>query len=65
MTISESMDLHQLAVRMGWESVAADIDWKSVRTLRELLVERYDGRDTSEIAANDWLALLDLAEEDG
>lgn len=55
MTITASMNLSELADRMG-----VDIynHTELAITMRDLLVEEFDGQDTAEISENDWDRLL-------
>lgn len=47
MNIAPTMDLQELAERMGWNRFhPEEIDWESVRTMRELLVHGFNGEDT-------------------
>jgi len=54
MQITDAMNLDQLAERMG--SVATQAD---AAAMRDLLVSRFDGQDTSGIPEAEWLAMLD------
>lgn len=56
MKISATMSLADLAERMG--DVATEAD---ARAMRDLLVERFDGQDTAEVAETEWLALAERA----
>lgn len=54
MKITDTMNLDQLAERMG--SVATQAD---AAVMRDLLVAQFDGQDTSDISEAEWLGLLD------
>jgi len=54
MQITDTMDLDQLAERMGVVAIQAD-----TTAMRDLLVAQYDGQDTRDIPEPQWLALLD------
>ncbi len=56
MKITATMNLSDLAERMG-DATEADAE-----RMRDLLVERYDGQDTADIAESDWLAMLDATQ---
>ncbi|QJT37090.1 hypothetical protein E4188_22695 (plasmid) [Aeromonas media] len=56
MKIHSDMDLTQLAERMGTEATPED-----AAAMCDLLVEKFDGQDTSEIPEGEWLALLEEA----
>lgn len=56
MKVHSDMDLSQLAERMGTEATLDDAS-----TMCDLLVEKFDGQDTSEIPEGEWLALLEEA----
>lgn len=54
MRVHSDMDLNQLAERMGPEATLADAS-----AMRDFLVEKFDGQDTSEIPEGEWLAMLE------
>lgn len=56
MKVHSDMDLNQLAERMGPEATLDDAS-----AMRDLLVENFDGQDTTEIPEGEWLALMVLA----
>jgi hypothetical protein len=56
MKVHADMDLNELADRMGTE---ATMDEASA--MCDLLVEKFDGQDTSDIPEGEWLAMLEEA----
>lgn len=54
MLITSNMNLGDLAERMGAEATESD-----ARAMRDILVDRFDGQDTSEISESVWLEMLD------
>lgn len=56
MMISRTMNLTDLAERMGAEAAASD-----AAAMRDLLVERHDGHDTADISESEWLDMLNEA----
>ena len=55
MKIESTMNLNDLAERMGDEDTDTDI----VERMRDLLVDAHDGEDTADIDSDEWLAMLD------
>lgn len=55
MKISSTMNLDQLAERMG------DATQGEAAVMRDLLADRYDGKDTADVPESEWLAMLNEA----
>ena len=56
MKITNDMGLSELAERMGTEATESE-----ARAMREMLVENFDGMDTTDIPEADWMEMLDEA----
>lgn len=56
MKVHGDMDLNELAERMGTDATLDDAS-----AMCDLLVEKFDGQDTSEIPEGDWLAMMEEA----
>ena len=56
MKISSTMDLDQLSERMG-----GDPPLESVETMRDLLVDRFDGAEVGDVPEAEWLRMLDAS----
>jgi hypothetical protein len=54
MTISSTMNLSELAERMGGEATE-----QNAKIMRDLLVEKFNGEDTRDIPESEWLEMLD------
>lgn len=56
MKVHADMDLNELAERMGIEATMDDAS-----VMCDLLVDKFDGQDTSDIPEGEWLAMLEEA----
>lgn len=56
MKVHADMDLNELAERMGIEATMDDAS-----AMCDLLVDKFDGQDTSDIPEGEWLAMLEEA----
>ncbi|HGE8241974.1 hypothetical protein LZT27_18570 [Aeromonas veronii] len=56
MKVHADMDLNELAERMGTEATMDDAS-----VMCDLLVDKFDGQDTSDIPEGEWLAMLEEA----
>ena len=59
MKISETMDLNELAERVGGCTVSEYREF--LVTLRDALVDEFDGMDTADVPEARWLHLIDTA----
>lgn len=58
MKVHGDMDLNELAERMGTDATLDDAS-----AMCDLLVEKFDGQDTSDIPEGEWLAMMEEAVE--